>query len=282
MESSCSRMKATTPEGVNLQTNEVVGQQGCRVNMDNIAIILHHPHYPENIGSAARVAKNMGIKRLIVVNPIDCDLTRILKMATHAAEDVVSEMEIYDNVRDALASFQYVVGTTARKGSQRLTPRIPRVVARELIPISQKNRIAILFGTESSGLSNEELRYCDSLVTIPTAGFSSLNLAQAVMVMAYEIFMAGGEQPNTFVPRLANRHELEGMYDHLKEVLVRIGFINVENPEYWMNTFRRFFGRIGLRAREVKMIRGLCRQIDWYCTHSPEKSSRGEHHDKIE
>jgi tRNA/rRNA methyltransferase len=213
---------------------------------------------------------------LIVIDPINCDLTRILKMATHEAEDIVSEMEIYDHIRDALAAFQYVVGTTARKGSQRQTPRTPREQARDLIATSQKNQVAILFGTESSGLSNEELRYCDSLVTIPTAGFSSLNLAQAVMVMAYEIFMAGAEQPKAFVPRMANRHELEGMYDHLKETLIMIGFINSENPEYWMNTFRRFFSRLGLRAREVKMIRGLCRQIDWYRSHKLEKCSAGD------
>jgi tRNA/rRNA methyltransferase len=149
-------------------------------------------------------------------------------------------------------------------------------MARDLVGISQKNYIAVLFGTESSGLSNEELRYCDAVVAIPTADFSSLNLAQAVMVMAYEIFMAGIEQPNAFVPRIANRHELEGMYDHLKETLIRIGFINHENPDYWMNTFRRFFSRIGLRAREVKTIRGLCRQIDWYLTHKLKEGCEGK------
>lgn len=236
-----------------------------KANLENIAVVLHEPHFPENIGAAARAAKNMGVKRLIVVRPRDCDLTRILRMATHTAEDIVAEMEVHDDLEEALAPFQYVVGTTARTGSHRQTVRNPRLLAEELIAVTQKNLTAILFGTENCGLSNNELKYCHSLVTIPTADFSSLNLAQAVMVMLYEIFLASTEEPQSFVPRLANTRELENMYAHLKETLTKINFINPENPDYWMMGVRRFFDRIGLRAREVKVIRGICRQIDWYC-----------------
>jgi tRNA/rRNA methyltransferase len=236
-----------------------------KVNLSNVSILLHEPHYPENIGAAARVVKNMGLGCLVVVKPYDCDLTKILKMATHNCEDVVADMEVHDDFRDALLPFQYIVGTTARRGSQRQALNSPRRMAQDLVPISQKNRVAVVFGTESSGLANTELKYCDSLVTIPTASFSSLNLAQAVMVLAYEIFIASMEEPKTFVPRLATKHEMEGMYDHLREVLARIHFINPENPDYWMRSIRRFFSRIGIRAREVKIIRGICRQMDWYC-----------------
>ncbi|HQN20317.1 MAG TPA: TrmH family RNA methyltransferase, partial [Syntrophobacteraceae bacterium] len=208
--------------------------------------------------------KNMGIGRLIVVDPRDRDLDRILKMATHNAKDIVESIEVYDDLKSALETFQYVVGTTARTGSHRQGVRHPRRLAEELVAISQNNQVAILFGPEDRGLKNRELQYCDSLVTIPAAGFTSLNLAQAVMILAYEIFLAGTDQPKTFVPRLANRDELEGMYDHLREVLTKINFVNPENPEYWMISIRRFLGRIGLRAREVKLIRGICRQLDWY------------------
>ncbi len=235
-----------------------------KVNLDHITIVLHRPHFPENIGAAARSAKNMGIRRLIVVDPRDCDLTRVLKMATHNAEDVVTEMEVFDDLRDALKPFQYVVGTTARTGSHRQTVRNPRRLAEHLVNISQHNQVAVLFGPEDRGLANKELQYCDGLVTIPTAGFASINLAQTVMILTYEIFLASTDEPKTVVPRLANRDELEGMYDHLKETLTRIHFINPQNPEYWLTGFRRFFSRIGLRAREVKLIRGLCRQFDWY------------------
>lgn len=235
-----------------------------KVNMRNIAIVLHRPHFPENIGAAARSAMNMGIGRLLVVEPRDCDLTKILKMATHHAEDLVTEMEVFGDLREALASFQYVVGTSARTGSHRQTVQTPRSLAEDLIDISQKNRVAILFGPEDRGLANRDLQYCDRLVTIPTAAFRSINLAQTVMILAYELFLASTDEPKNPVPRLANKDELAGMYDHLKETLTKINFINPQNPDYWVTGFRRFFSRIGLRAREVKLIRGLCRQFDWY------------------
>ncbi|HBZ54246.1 MAG TPA: rRNA methyltransferase [Syntrophobacteraceae bacterium] len=240
-----------------------------KTNLDNIAVVLHRPHYPENIGAAARVAKNMGVRRLVVVDPIDCDLTRILKMATHVAEDIVADMEIFDSLRDALAPFQYIVGTTARVGSQRRTAKSPRRIAQELVAISQNNHVALLFGPEDRGLANQELKYCHGLLTIPTANFASLNLAQAVMVVVYEVFLAGIQELAPHVPRLASSYELEGMYDHLKNTLAKIHFVNPQNPEYWMNSMRRFVNRLGLQAREVKTIRGICRQVDWVC------SSRG-------
>lgn len=236
-----------------------------KIDLDKIAIVLNEPHYSENIGAAARAAKNMGISRLVLVNPIACDLTRVMRMATHNAEDVISEMEIFDSLEEALAPFQYVVGTTARVGSHRQTARDPGQIAVELIEITRKNQVAILFGTESRGLANEHIKYCDALVTIPTANFTSINLAQAVMIMAYELFRAASEQKQPMVPRLAARNELEGMYAHLKETLTKINFINPENPDYWMMTIRHFFSRINLRGQDVRLIRGVCRQIDWYC-----------------
>ncbi len=237
-----------------------------KVNLKNIAIVLNEPHYPENIGAAARAAKNMGIESLVLVNPIDCNLSRILQMATHHAEDVVTGMEVYDSLEEALATFQYVVGTTARLGSHRGSVKSPGQLARDLIEISRDNRVAVLFGTESRGLANEDIRYCDALVNIPTSDFSSINLAQSVMVLAYEIFTASTEEKQPQVPRLATRGELEGMYGHVKEILTRINFINPENPDYWMTNVRQFFSRLHLRGGDVRLIRGICRQIDWYCT----------------
>ncbi|MDY6955081.1 MAG: RNA methyltransferase [Thermodesulfobacteriota bacterium] len=234
------------------------------VNLENITIVLHRPRYPENIGASARVARNMGISQLIVVDPRDCDLTRVLKMATHFAADLVEEMEVFDNLQKALGPFQYVVGTTARLGGKRATTLHPRKIAEKLIPISQKNRIALVFGPENTGLTNAELRLCHATVTIPTAEFASLNLAQAVMVVCYEVFLASRQEGQGFTPRWATSRELEAMYEQLKKTLVDIDFINRENPDYWMQYVRRFLARGGMRAREVKMIRGICRQIEWY------------------
>ena len=108
------------------------------------------------------------------------------------------------------------------------------------------------------------LQYCHAIARIPTAHFASVNLAQAVMILSYEIFLASRETPTQPLPRLASSFELEGMYDHLKDILTKIGFVDQNNPEHWMLNIRRFFSRLPLRAREVRIIRGICRQIDWY------------------
>ncbi len=236
----------------------------AKVKLENITIVLHRPKYSENIGAAARAACNMGIKRLKVVAPENYDLDKILKLATHAASPVVEKIDLHDNLYDAVADFYYVVGTTARMGGQRHVVTSPLVVAEKLVSISANNNVAIIFGPEDRGLSNEDIRFCHILVNIPTADFSSINLGQAVMIMCYAIYNAGVDERNKNVPRLASRHELEGMYVQLKDILARISYINPENPDYWMLKFRDFFNRVQLRAREVSIIRGICRQIDWY------------------
>jgi len=235
-----------------------------KINLQNIAIVLQGTRYPENIGAAARAMLNMGIEQLILVDPQNYDLARINKMATHAASVVVERLEVYATLKEALAGFNYVVGTTARLGGQRKVVSSPAKLAPKLAPLSDQNRIAVLFGPEDRGLSNVDIRSCHTLVNIPTAEFSSLNLAQAVMVTCYELFRFSLDKPGEFAPRLANQHELEAMYDQLKDVLMRISFINSDNPDYFMNNLRHFFTRMQLRAKEVQIIRGICRQVNWY------------------
>ena len=235
-----------------------------KINLNNIAIVLTGTRYPENIGAAARAMLNMGIERLILVDPQNYDLARINKMATHAASVVVEKLEVYDTLKEALADFNYVVGTTARLGGQRKVISSPAKLARQLVPLSDQNRIAVLFGPEDRGLSNVDIRSCHVLMNIPTAEFSSLNLAQAVMVTCYELFRFSLDKPGEYAPRLANQFELEAMYDQLKDVLMRISFINPDNPDYFMNNLRHFSARMQLRAKEVQIIRGICRQVNWY------------------
>jgi len=237
------------------------------IPLANIAIVLVQPNISENIGAAARAMCNMGLRRLIVVDPPRCDLARVCKMATGPALDLIEEMEVTADLPAALRDFSYVVGTTARRGGQRQVIGSPARLAEMLVPIAAVNPVAILFGPEDRGLTNEDLRFCHSVVTIPTADFSSLNLAQAVMVVCWELFRCTLDPPAEFAPRLANRFELDAMYAHLKDVLMRICFIHEENPDYFMNNLRHFGTRLQLRAKEVQIIRGICRQIDWYGTH---------------
>jgi tRNA/rRNA methyltransferase len=116
--------------------------------------------------------------------------------------------------------------------------------------------------SEKCGLTNSHLRLCQSLVNIPTTAFSSINLAQSVMILCYELFIAKGYEKNV-QPKLATTRELEGMYKHLKKAFMAIELTNYQNPEYWVDNARRLLGRQELRSREAKMIRGFCQQIFW-------------------
>jgi tRNA/rRNA methyltransferase len=240
--------------------------------LDNIAIVLKSPKFAGNVGSAARCAKNMGIAELIVVGNRELDDEEMRKMATHVAGDIVDGIRHYDTLDEALAEFNWVVGTTARQGWGRGPVVSPRQMAEQIVNVSQKNRVALLFGPEDAGLTNDDLRFCQTLVSIPTAGFKSLNLSQATMVVCYEIFVAQREEAAGFKQKLAEARELDGMYAHLQATLSAIGFLLPENPDYWMTHIRRLFSRTTLLAREVKIIRGICRQIEWYGDHKERKT----------
>ena len=172
-------------------------------------------------------------------------------------------MDVHQNQQAALEPLNYVVGTTARLGGQRQSVISADRLTPELAPITENNRVGLVFGPEDRGLTNEDLRLCHRLVTIPTAEFSSLNLAQAVMIICYELRRDRSLESKPFVPRLANRQELDGMYAQLKDVLIKISYIQPDNPDYFMNNLRQFGTRMGLRAKEVSIIRGICRQINW-------------------
>jgi len=246
------------------------------VKRENISIILIEPQIPENIGAVVRAMNNMGIQRLILFKPKRYDIECIARVATVHSTNIIENIEIYNDLGEALGTFQYVVGTTARLGAMRPALVTPKSLAGNLVSITQKNRVAILFGPEDRGLSNDHLRFCHTIVTIPASKFSSLNIAQAVMIICYEIFQANREISDVNVPRLANSFELEGMYNHLNDILTKIGFLNPQNPERWMLNIRRFFSRIPLQAVEVRVIRGICRQIDWYVNQALETASHGK------
>ncbi|MDD5233507.1 MAG: RNA methyltransferase [Syntrophales bacterium] len=236
-----------------------------RARMENIAVVLHNPKYAGNIGAAARSAKNMGVRDLIVVCPEPPDMEDVRRMATHLAADVVERIRYCGSLEEALSGFQFIAGTTSRAGGMRGPLIGPRELAGRLVDLSANNRIALLFGPEDIGLTNEELRLCHAFVSVPTAKeFKSINLSHAVMILCYEVFTASAAVTEGFTPRLADSSELEGMYRQLREMFVRIDYIRPENPEYWMSHVRRFFSRLMLYSKEVQIIRGICRQIDWY------------------
>ena len=234
--------------------------------LDNIAIVLVEPKYAENIGAAARCAMNMGISRLIVVHAEAPDQEKMLKMATHKAAHLIEDLKRFTTVEEALAPFSHVVGTSARQGRKRRIENSPRYMLDTILPLLENNQVALLFGPEHRGLTNEDLKYCQTTVTIPTADFSSLNLAQAVAIICYELYwgiMYSGKAVQS-TPKLASSYELEGMYEHVEKLLNQIGFLRTDDSSYWIRNIRNFLGRVGLRAKEARIIRGFCRQFLWY------------------
>ncbi|MCW7752950.1 RNA methyltransferase [Desulfobotulus sp. H1] len=244
---------------------------------DKVSIVLCRPKFPENIGSAARAMKNMGFSRLVVVTEEKPDMERIYRMATHAARDVVDSIAWYGNVAEAVAQAGYVAGTTARLGRNRKRSLLsPHELADQVCRMAVHNETAILFGPEDRGLENDDLRLCHTFVHIPTADFSSLNLAQAVMIITHTLFSHDAVPALETTPKLASRKELEALYAHMQEVLIRIDFMREDNPEYWLDNFRHLISRLPMRAREVRMLRGICRQILWYGQHCYENGQKNK------
>jgi tRNA/rRNA methyltransferase len=231
--------------------------------LKNIAIVLVNPKYPENIGSAARAAWNMGITRLIVVAKEYPDHRLMIKLATHNAAHLIDSMEFHEELSQALQPFSQVVGTTARKGRHRTQGNSPRELMKIILPILPKNQIAFLFGAEDRGLTNDDLKYCQFRSAIPTADFSSLNLAQAVAIHCYEIFHAVVHEQKDIIPnpKLASSYEVENMYEYMENSLENIDFLQEKSHEYYMRNIRQFFGRLQLQSKETKLIQSIFRQF---------------------
>ena len=182
-------------------------------------------------------------------------------MAVHA-DDVLAHATIYPELADALADCSIAVGTTSRRGGYRSRAVPLRAAAVELDALAGANKIALVFGREDRGLTNRELKLCHRLVTIPTAPeYPSLNLAQAVMVVAYELMMAANESAAAKVKTDRATHFVEAsmsdpMLERMAEALVAIGFIPDDNPDHIMLAIREIFGRSGLTAREVEILNG--------------------------
>ncbi len=229
-------------------------------------LILVQPNYPENIGAAARIAYNFGISQLIVVHHKQPDQERMLKMATHKAAHLIHGMKLVATTAEAAEPFHFIVATTARQGRHRPLEQTPNQVMQELAPLALGNNIGLMFGPENSGLKNEDLDLCQFTSTIPTAGFSSLNLAQAVAIHCYELFSAVNSCYPEQVSKqeYANSFDIEGMYEHIEESLQQVTFLQETNRIYWMRNIRQFLSRIRLKKKEASMIRGICRKFLWY------------------
>lgn len=257
--------------------------------LTNIRIVLVRPRGGANVGAVARAMKNMGLEDLALVHPAIVKQFWSKAMAVHA-DDVLSRARRYAGLADAVADCGLVVGTTCRGGLYRRSADPPRVAAPRILAAARSNRVALVFGPEDHGLSNEDLKLCQQLITIPTSpGYVSLNLAQAVLVCAYECLVAAGVEATT-TPALARAEKVEFMFQRLQAAFLSIGFLHRDNPDHIMFAFRRVLGRAQLEESDVKIGLGLARQIEWFgrggwrsmaarCKPAPsaESGSAGEH-----
>jgi tRNA/rRNA methyltransferase len=227
---------------------------------------LSRPQGPMNIGSVARAMKNMGLRELALVDPPVSPLHPDALLMAVWAHDVLEDTLIFSHLADAIADCTWVIGTTRRRGKGREGIVDPRQLGAEIVEIAQQNKVAVVFGPEDRGLTNRDLDLCQRLVTIPAhEEYGSLNLAQAVMLICYEIYMAlHHKRVLARTPRLVTSEELEGMYRHMEQALLRIGFLDQNDPKRMMAVLRKIFGRAQLDPREVRVLRGICRQANWY------------------
>lgn len=230
-------------------------------------VILVRPQEPGNIGSAARVMKNFGLSDLWLVDP-QCEIkNEAFWMATHAV-DLVEGAKIVATTYEAVASCTLVMGTTARV---RASESFPIYTPREAAEQCSRDGLAIMLGNEKYGLSNEDLEYCHAYIRIPTTKFASLNLAQAVNLIAYEFFVTHdkNEQPKG-LSLLATREELERVYTHFLDTMRYVLYADEQKDHLTQHMYRRIFDRARLTHREVDALHGLCRQIKW-AVDNPEK-----------
>jgi len=234
--------------------------------MKNMRIVLVRPQGMMNIGSVARAMKNVGLWELALVDPAGPPLHPDARVMAVRAHDILGDALIFSRLADAIADCTWVIGTTRRRGKGREGVIDSRQLGSEISEIMQQNKVAVVFGPEDRGLTNRDLDLCQCLVTIPThEDYGSLNLAQSVMIICYELFLAVHHREASFqIRRMAPSEELEGMYRHMEETLMCIGFLDRNNPKRMMAALRRIFSRARLSPREVKILRGICRQAQWY------------------
>lgn len=229
--------------------------------LKNFRIVLCQTSHPGNIGSAARAMKTMGLTQLYLVQPKHFPDNEANALACGAI-NLLESAVVCDTLEDALKGCAVAIGMSARKrqlSHELISAR--EAAARAANIANSEQSVALVFGTEMSGLSNRELDLCQLLAMIPTnPDFSSLNVAAAVQVMCYELLIAADEgtivNPTHKIP-LATSEEIEGFYQHLEETLIKIGFLNPTEPKKLMQRVRRIYARASLEKEEVNILRGI-------------------------
>jgi tRNA/rRNA methyltransferase len=234
------------------------------MNLQNIRIVLVDPIYGGNVGSVCRAMSNMGLSDLALVAPKNLDMDEAKMMACHSTEILENRTE-FATLAEGVADCGLVMATSAREGLYRAHCKSPRDWAPKAIEATETGKVAIIFGREDDGLTNEELAIATQVIRIPTAeANSSLNLSQAVLICCYEIFVASG----VYVPPQEKSTEVtseirERMFDMWRKTLLQIGFMGEDTADHMMFGLRRILSRGPLTADDTKIMMGIARQMLW-------------------
>ncbi|WP_392537352.1 tRNA (cytosine(32)/uridine(32)-2'-O)-methyltransferase TrmJ [Legionella sp. 227] len=234
------------------------------MNLSSIRIILVATSHPGNIGSTARAMKTMGLSSLYLVQPKSFPDYKAKEMAA-GADDLLEHAVVTETLDEALIGCQLILGTSARPRGISLPGLVPASCADLISQHADNTQIAIVFGREHAGLTNEELLKCHYHIHIPSnPEYSSLNLAQAVQIIAYELRMkllAPKAEVALRQDEYATADEIEQFYEHLREVFIEIQFLKTSNPRRLMQRVRRLFNRVNLEKMEVNLLRGMLSQV---------------------
>ncbi len=233
------------------------------MSYENIRVVLVGTSHPGNIGGVARAMKNMCLSDLVLVSPEAEFPSGKARARASSALDILERTRVVDDLGAAIADCQLVVGASARLRAIPWPLVDAREAAKNLVQQSEQGKVALIFGRENSGLTNEELERCHKLVHIPAnEEYSSLNIAAAVQVLTYEIHMAKREQTNETLKvsndyPMSTAEEMEGLYAHFEQALETIGFYDPKNPRQLMRRLRRLFNRAQLDSMEMNILRGI-------------------------
>jgi len=261
------------------------------IDISNIRVVLVNTSHPGNIGASARAMKNMGLKNLTLVQPGEFPSGVAVGRAVSAI-DILDRAVVVDSLQEAVKDCGLVIGASARSRKIPWPVIRPEECAEKAVTECRNSQVAIVFGREDSGLTNDELQLCHFHVQIPTdEKYSSLNLAAAVMVITYELHRAAlklsGDQPQVeedyWDIEKATGEQVEHLHEHLERVLIRLDFHDVDNPRQLMQRMRRLFGRIRLDLMEMNILRGFLARIELYLENpKPGQKVRQKLQNKIE
>jgi len=241
----------------------------------NVHFVLVEPESPGNVGSVARAIKTMGFEKLVLVNPCALDTDEV-KMLAHRSMDIIEHAAITDSFEQAIAPMRLTVATTMRRRHFKFPFFSPEQIAEKLLSAALEHPVAIVFGRESTGLTNEEILKCHLHSTIQTATQNpALNLSQAVMIYAHTFFQYLQKTEIHYEYNLASQYELEKFYEHLSRSLEMVRFVPRDGIDNFITRFRRLIGRSMAEKRDVRLLHKLLQIFETRIRDLEDKAEKG-------